>query len=812
MVSSVLITGDSNGIILSVSSKCSEIFGYTSDEILGHNLSMLMPPPFNKLHDQFIERFKRTGEAHIIGSSRIVEGLHKDGSIVPIRLSVSHVALDNDHLFIGLMEKMDDKTAKIAIDAKGLILSVNNLCSEMFGYTARELVGSNVSVLMPDEIARSHDGYMHRHAETGHSKVLNRMRNLTGKKKDGHLFPITLKAVPTQMPDGTIMYQAEILDMGGDGYTAVFTCDASGTVSAVSANLLPFFGLKAPTEIVGHHFRVLFPDSQSDDRFSTDGRVRALALHSDGSRIEVHVEVNKFSVAGTILWSFQVERISNDGTRFRDPRDKYRDPRADGKENPALASLKGMGQYIGNYRVGKVLGTGSFGAALLATHRLTGKVVAIKAIAREKINANIEREIEILRHVRHSNIARLYEIINTPQRVFLVMEYVSGGELFDYIVNNGACTEREARGYFRDLLSAVDYLHSVGIVHRDLKLENMLLDGHGNIKLIDFGLSNFMNKGKRLDTCCGSPMYAGPEMYRGAQYEGPEVDVWSMGVILFAMLEGTHPFQQPEDVVSGRFTMPTHLSKECQDLISRMLVVDPARRVAVDQIYRHPWVNKDCDALERTFSIDQISLDSFQPDPEIVATMSDAGFSPSVVLASLRSNSFNQVTATYHFLEEKKKLRTLRGGQHKAGGPQTVVHPPSTSPMPQPAQLQAPHLQQLSAKHGTDSPRSMSPNSSTSGSSRISSGHMNDYCCGSCGRVDDRAQLSDLRIVQLIEALLPETAKVVRAQSTAGARKRRASHAANLVEQGFADVFENRAHFEQYLADVIATAKKMNFQ
>jgi Protein kinase domain/Adenylate sensor of SNF1-like protein kinase/Kinase associated domain 1 len=207
----------------------------------------------------------------------------------------------------------------------------------------------------------------------------------------------------------------------------------------------------------------------------------------------------------------------------------------------------------------------------------------------------VQREINILHLCTHPHIIRLYEVVDTPTDIFLVNEYVSGGELFDFIVSKGRLSADEARNFFHQIISGVEYCHFQKIVHRDLKPENLLLDANKNIKLADFGLSNLMRDGEFLRTSCGSPNYAAPEVISGHLYAGPEVDVWSCGVILYALLCGSLPFDDEsipslfKKIKSGMYSLPTHLSQLAKNLIPRMLEVDPMKRITIPEIRMHPW-------------------------------------------------------------------------------------------------------------------------------------------------------------------------------------------------------------------------------
>lgn len=236
----------------------------------------------------------------------------------------------------------------------------------------------------------------------------------------------------------------------------------------------------------------------------------------------------------------------------------------------------------------------------LATHAVTGHKVAVKILNKAKIkqlgmDEKVQREINILHLCTHPHIIRLYEVVDTPTDIFLVNEYVSGGELFDYIVSKGRLSADEARNFFHQIISGVEYCHFQKIVHRDLKPENLLLDANLNIKIADFGLSNLMRDGDFLRTSCGSPNYAAPEVISGHLYAGPEVDVWSCGVILYALLCGSLPFDDEsipqlfKKIKSGMYSLPTHLSQLARNLIPRMLEVDPMKRITIPEIRLHPW-------------------------------------------------------------------------------------------------------------------------------------------------------------------------------------------------------------------------------
>ncbi|KAI8612311.1 kinase-like domain-containing protein, partial [Chytriomyces sp. MP71] len=257
---------------------------------------------------------------------------------------------------------------------------------------------------------------------------------------------------------------------------------------------------------------------------------------------------------------------------------------------------------VSNYRLEKTIGQGTYGKVKLGTHITTGEQAAVKVIEKAQIKsskqvARLQREIRFLKLLHHPHIVKVYDVIETDDFIYIIMEYAVGGELFDYIVANKRVKEREARAFFRMVLSAIDYCHKNAVIHRDLKPENLLLDSQKTIKIIDFGFGNNYRLDSQLDTFCGSPFYAAPEMILGKKYIGPEVDVWSLGVILFALLCGHLPFDDDnmkelyKKIASGVYKCPEYVPAGARHLINRLIQVDPKQRAQLQEVINHPWVN-----------------------------------------------------------------------------------------------------------------------------------------------------------------------------------------------------------------------------
>ncbi|XP_055343274.1 maternal embryonic leucine zipper kinase-like [Paramacrobiotus metropolitanus] len=271
------------------------------------------------------------------------------------------------------------------------------------------------------------------------------------------------------------------------------------------------------------------------------------------------------------------------------------------RPRPRISTVQEQRVLTGLYELHETLGTGGFGKVKLAKHLVTGENVAIKIINKAVLKDEyfrVIREIEILKMVDHRRICQLYQVIDTPEKLYLVMEYCTNGELFDFIMTNSRLTEDKARKYFRQVVSAVAYMHSKGIAHRDLKPENLMLDANYDIKVIDFGLAAKPKGGMSalLETSCGSPSYVAPELIANKPYLGDKADVWSLGILLYALLAGTLPFMDDnvnklfEKIQRGKFNMPANLSRDSQILIRAMLQVEPANRISISSIVNHPWI------------------------------------------------------------------------------------------------------------------------------------------------------------------------------------------------------------------------------
>ncbi|XP_066261864.1 uncharacterized protein [Euwallacea similis] len=319
---------------------------------------------------------------------------------------------------------------------------------------------------------------------------------------------------------------------------------------------------------------------------------------------------------------------------------------------------------VGYYELDKTIGKGNFAVVKLATHIVTRTKVAIKIIDKTVLDeenlTKIFRETAILKKLRHPHITRLYQLMETKQTIYMVTEYVSNGEIFDHLVAKGRMSEPEAKRIFRQIVSAVGYCHSSGVVHRDLKAENLLLDHNMNIKLADFGFSNQFTEDNLLTTFCGSPPYAAPELFQGLKYDGPKADIWSLGVVVYVLVCGYLPFDGNtlqglrNVVIEGKFRIPFFMSQDCEHLIRHMLVVDADKRYTTQQVMKHRWLSDAEPALPLDVEEDQ-KLNNTVIDHMLQLP----GLDRAAIARSLEQDSFDHIYAIYHLLLDKLKRRTM---------------------------------------------------------------------------------------------------------------------------------------------------------
>lgn len=270
--------------------------------------------------------------------------------------------------------------------------------------------------------------------------------------------------------------------------------------------------------------------------------------------------------------------------------------------------------------------------------------------------------------MRHNNVIQLYEIIETEKELFMIMEYPNGGELFNYIVRHTRLQEKQACKFYQELIAGIEYLHQSGVCHRDLKPENLLLDYDQTLKIVDFGLSNMYEKNQLLKTACGSPCYAAPEMIAGKKYHGIRTDIWSSGVVLYAMVCGYLPFEDPKTsnlykkIMNAQYTLPKFLSSDCKDMLTRILNTNSEERYKISDIRGHPWTKRNKEILFEKGLFPGVQKMPFGMGL-LDSLIEDYGFEKDYSIKCLEANRHNHITATYHLINK----RNIRNKHLKEG-------------------------------------------------------------------------------------------------------------------------------------------------
>uniref|UniRef100_A0A673ZP34 non-specific serine/threonine protein kinase n=1 Tax=Salmo trutta TaxID=8032 RepID=A0A673ZP34_SALTR len=365
---------------------------------------------------------------------------------------------------------------------------------------------------------------------------------------------------------------------------------------------------------------------------------------------------------------------------------------------------------VGYYEIERTIGKGNFAVVKLATHIITKAKVAIKIVDKTQLDdenlKKIFREVQIMKMLRHPHIIRLYQVMENEKMIYLVTEYASGGEIFDHLVAHGRMAEKDARRKFKQIVAAVHFCHCRNIVHRDLKAENLLLDHNLNIKIADFGFSNLFSRGQLLKTWCGSPPYAAPELFEGKEYDGPKVDIWSLGVVLYVLVCGALPFDGSTlqnlraRVLSGKFRIPFFMSTDCEYLIRHMLVLEPSRRLSMEQICKNKWMKQgdpDPEFERLIVECEQVKSERETEliNEQVLMAMSEMGLDRERTLQSLHTDAYDHYSAIYSLLSDRlKKHKTLRMAPPT---PRPIVYPLNSQGNP--VSMNVPHVQLINPEN-----------------------------------------------------------------------------------------------------------------
>uniref|UniRef100_A0A8C6THU8 non-specific serine/threonine protein kinase n=1 Tax=Neogobius melanostomus TaxID=47308 RepID=A0A8C6THU8_9GOBI len=361
---------------------------------------------------------------------------------------------------------------------------------------------------------------------------------------------------------------------------------------------------------------------------------------------------------------------------------------------------------VGHYEIERTIGKGNFAVVKLATHVITKAKVAIKIVDKTQLDdenlKKIFREVQIMKLLKHPHIIRLFQVMETERMIYLVTEYASGGEIFDHLVAHGRMAEKDARKKFKQIVAAVHFCHCRSIVHRDLKAENLLLDHNLNIKIADFGFSNLFSRGQLLKTWCGSPPYAAPELFEGKEYDGPKVDIWSLGVVLYVLVCGALPFDGSTLQNLARASperQNAFVIADCEYLIRHMLVLEPSRRLTMEQICKNKWMrtgdpDPDFDRLIAECEQVKTERETELINEQVLIAMCEMGLDRERTIQSLQTDAYDHYSAIYSLLADRlKKHKTLRVAPPT---PRSISYPLNAG---NPVSMTVPHVQLINPEN-----------------------------------------------------------------------------------------------------------------
>ncbi|XP_040593244.1 sperm motility kinase X-like [Mesocricetus auratus] len=350
-----------------------------------------------------------------------------------------------------------------------------------------------------------------------------------------------------------------------------------------------------------------------------------------------------------------------------------KDPTMEQGRDPYYSSEE---SFMTDYKMMMTLGWGHFSEVKLAFHIPTVTCVAVKVLINKKNASLVNREVNIMKSLKHQNFIKLLHVLQSRETTFLVMEYASEGDLLRHILEVGSLEEREARQLFSQILLAVEYCHSNRIAHRDIKANNILLDSRGDAKLCDFGLAANVTPGQLLKDFCGTLLYCAPELFAEEAYDAYATDMWSLGVLLFLMVVGRFPFQASSSegvrrqILAANFSIPQHVSMDIFNVIVELLMINPSRRPTIDQIMRRPMI-RDRKAHSPPTSTQKLPG---ALSPNIVGTMMVMGNKYEEIMDSLRDPNYNQVMATYLILQHQSPGGDCCHHQVKSMQPDLVLN------------------------------------------------------------------------------------------------------------------------------------------
>jgi len=625
--------------------------GYLKTELIGKNFVSLLPEgEYKILYRCLFQQATKFGQyqEQLLKSSTI-DLLDKPGKEkVSLSATFTEIGEGASKILICFLEKVSESEhVNVATDNTGKILSCSSSVEQIFGFTTNEVIHTHIHTLLP---------YFEPIQPGSEPKTLN----LTAKHKNGSMFYVSLQLNVVHISPAVQLNNFRLTKIDSS-MEALLILSESNTITSCNRNVVQLFGY-LPCELIGRTITSLIVatkkkksrrkrsrGSLGDESEVSASPIKRSRSSSDPEKIDesspssVHEQLMEAPSSTECIQNAEEEESQLCITPFRTERESLRhkdgtlipidmeciplnpdaflnrgqisDSECEDEPSPAFFALRirrvELGAYwqnrkrVGEYYLLEVIGQGSFGKVRRAVHHSTKQQVAVKILPQTGESAvdmqRAMREIDILMKLKHPCIIALHQFIHHKQKLYIVMDYIHGTDLMAYIQANNGLSEKEAQRCFRQIVSALDYCHEHGVIHRDVKPKNILVDMQGNLKLIDFGMSNWIEEGKLRSTFCGTPAFASPEIILGIKYTGTQVDVWSTGVVLYLMVTGRYPFENVGEVLQSSYKdPPNNISQECKDLIRSMLVVPPEQRAKLSQVKNHPWYTKDFDGAGST--------------------------------------------------------------------------------------------------------------------------------------------------------------------------------------------------------------------
>lgn len=583
-----------NGTVLTVDENFTSIFGWTPSEAKGSLLhELILPTPYREAFHALLSQYVKTGNPEFCGRMWQLEGIHKNRTLFSINLSQCETGDGDSKCFIANLEKAEACTCTISFDIFGSILMSRGgsaTIADFFG--EKDLRGKKIFEFVPDLQPAAHPDerpsyqYLREGLEDGRTKMMN--VKVLGKEENKEMTLVlsTMNVgVNTIIFSGTFKQHIPKMEV-------ILLIDSGDRIISCNSQVSNTLGY-TEAQLHGRPINILLPETA----------LYPASTRSSDSGEGPLKKRKSFDMAFPSIWREEsgpkvLEIKHSDDTTMMVICTTL--PVNDSKLCVMLRKVEGTDQTsqelrtVGKYLIGEFIAAGNYGKVKKA-HRIdTGAEVAVKIINKKLMNEEEEvramREIDILRRLDHPNIIRFHEMVDSGDRLYLFMEYMEGGHTLKKYIEKGL-SELEAKELFRQIAAAILYCHTMQVVHRDIKPTNILIDSAGRVKMIDFGLSAISEAGKLQGTFCGSPAYAPPEIILGTKYMGPAADVWSLGVLLYAMVGNKLPFDCLGKILACNWTRLDSVSEECRDLLNRMIVYDPNQRISMADIMMHPWLS-----------------------------------------------------------------------------------------------------------------------------------------------------------------------------------------------------------------------------